>query len=60
VTFDEAMASVKARAPIDDLKAQAATRPATAGRDEEFAYLLARWVKKNGTDEELAAIGMSR
>lgn len=60
MTHDEAMAAIKARAPMDMLKKQAGQRPSTMGRDEELAYLLAKWARANGTDEELAAIGMIR
>lgn len=66
MTFDEAMAAIRARAPskgellanrvvIYDWRITDASVEA-----EEHAYQLAKWVRKNGTDEELAAIGMVR
>lgn len=60
MTFEEAIVAIKARAPLEEFRRQAAERQATAGREEEFAYLFAKWTKKNATDEELAAIGLIR
>ena len=60
MTSDEAIAAVKARAPMEAIRRQAAQRPSAAGAAEEEVYLLAKWVRANGTDEELAAIGMAR
>lgn len=61
MTRDEAITAIRARAPSDDeLLAGVVLLQGEAYRKEEVAYRLAKWVKKNGTDEELAAIGMSR
>lgn len=58
MTFDEAIAAIRARAPIAAFEEEAKTQ----GRDvkEETAYQLAKWARKNGTDEELTAIGLRR
>ena len=64
MTYDEAMESIIARAPMAGMTAAAeateARRPTVAGVKEERAYLLSRWIRRHGTDEELAALEMNR
>ena len=48
---------------MDEFKAKAGDMLAkhpTCTEAEEIAYHFAKWTKKNGTDEELAALGITR
>lgn len=60
MTFDEAMAAIRARAPSDDELLAGVVLLSPDARKEELAYQLLKWVKTNGSAEELAALGLSR
>lgn len=57
MTKDEAMAAIRARAPLASFEEEARHFPQP---HEQVAYRLSKWTRKNGTDEELAALGIIR
>lgn len=58
MNVEEAVASIKARAPMAELREQASRRVSRMGKEEELAYLLGKWAKENATPEERAALGL--